>query len=556
MKKLAMALVPFLMVGCSGDPEDANGDGIADGIQDPNNVSVVVPATPKGTVSGQVLSTSLAPLTDVNVALTIGGATADSRKTTTNAEGNFAFQDVPAGAQVLVTVAKQGYASLRATSTVPGQAGNVPINNGNASFGPITLSQLNGSLRFQLVTPTGLPAANARATLEASPSGTIILSNFENTPESVSNVVVEATANAQGLVTFSDIPTPSELARLNGQYRLWVAPIDSNSDGIPETGGFSETYTGSTMVSNSTPRIISLPFSRPGSATLGIENSNVGSIRNAADFDPIRNMVKPGEPIYVFFNHPVQQNSVLVRLTDEYAKDLLPASVAVTNGGYLATITPGQGIQEGKEYNMHIRAVSLEGGSIYSRTGFFFGGDVAAPRAAALAEFRYQERDLPPAAAAQEINDGERVYVNFNVPVARVGNQAPVVQVFFNADIDNNTTIGGSSPGEVGNFSGQGFNLLIDEPTAPYVTRSNPPEQPVFPIFTSTYSTRYYFVYSAASLGLGTPLRSLNPNNTSMLVSFSKLPIRTTDTYETIWGQPIVSDMSATGVAVQPAPTP
>jgi hypothetical protein len=548
------------MAGCGGDPEDANGDGIADGIQNPNNVSVVVPATPKGTVSGQVLSTSLAPLADVNVSLTIGGA-AESRKTTTNPEGNFAFQDVPAGAQVLVTVAKQGYASLRATSTVPGTAGNVPINNGNASFGPITLSQLNGSLRFQLITPTGVPAANARATLEASPSGTIILSNFENTPESVSNVVVEATSNAQGVVTFTDIPSPTELARLNGQYRLWVAPIDSNSDGIPETGGFVDTYAGSTMVSNSTPRLITLPISRPpnaggGFSTFGIDNSNVGSIKLSTDFDPIRNMVKPGEAIHLFFNQPVQQNSVLVRLTDEYAKDLLPVSAAVTNGGYVATITPGQGIQEGREYNMHIRAVSLETGAIVSRTGFFFGGDVATPRAPALAEFRYQETALPPAAAAQQINDGERIYVNFNVPVARVGIQSPVVQVFFNADIDNNGTIGGSSIGEVGNNSGIGFNLFLDEPTSPYVTRTNQPEQAVFPILTSGYSTRYSFVYSAASIGGATPLQFLSPNNTSMVVAFSRLPIRTTDTYETIWGQPIVGDVSATGVAVQPAPAP
>jgi hypothetical protein len=51
-------------------------------------------------------------------------------------------------------------------------------------------------------------------------------------------------------------------------------------------------------------------------------------------------------------------------------------------------------------------------------------------------------------------------------------------------------------------------------------------------------------------------LRNLNPNNTAMVVAFSKLPIRTTDTYETIWGQPITADVSATGVATQPAPAP
>jgi hypothetical protein len=403
------------------------------------------------------------------------------------------------------------------------------------------------------VTPTGLPAANARATLEASPSGTIILGNNENTPESVSNVVVEATSNAQGILTFNDIPSPSELARLNGQYRLWVAPMDSNSDGIPETGGYVDTYAGSTMVANSTPRILTLPFSRPGSATLIIDNSNVGSVKNAADFDPIRNMVKPGDPLYLFFNQPVQQNSLLVRLTDEYAKESLPASVALSNGGYVATVTPGQGVQEGKEYNLHIRAVSVEGGSLLSRLGFFFGGDVAAPRAPALAEFRYQETTVPPASSAQEINDGERIYVNFNVPVARLGSGSGSVQVFFNADINNDGIIGGNAFGEVGNNSGQGFDLIIDEPTSPYVTRSAQPEQPVFPIFTTGYSTRYSFRYT---LGTGVLLKNLSPSNTAMVVAFSRLPSRTTDTYETIWGQPITGDMSATGVATQPAPTP
>ena len=551
MKKLAWALVPFLIAACSGDPEDANGDGIADGVQDPNNVSVVVPATPKGTVSGQVLSTSLAPLADVNVSLTIGGATADSRKTTTNAEGNFAFQDVPAGAQVLVTVAKQGYASLRATSTVPGTAGNVPINNGNASFGPITLTQLNGSVRFQLITPSGQPATNARATLEASPSGTIILGNNENTPESVSNVVVEATSNAQGLVTFTDIPSASELARLNGQYRLWVAPVDRDSDGIPETGGHVESFAGSSLVTNGTPRLITLPFSRPpnsggGIPAFGIDNSNVGSIKILTDFDPLRNMVKPGDPIFVFFNQPVQQNSVLVRLTDEYAKDSLPVSVAVTNGGYVATITPTQGVQEGKEYNMHIRAVSLEGGAFISRTGFFFGGDVAAPRAPALAEFRYQENTQPGGVGAQEINSGEKIYVNFNVPVARMGNSGQHVQVFFNLDINGGPGVIGDFPGEVGNSIG--FDLVLDEPTGPYVTRASQPELPVFPILFSSYSTRYFFTYSGT--------RVLTPATTSMVVSFTKLPIRTTDTYETIWGQPPIGDLSATGVAQQPPASP
>ena len=44
-----------LLAACSGDePVDADGDGIADGIQVPNNVTVVVPTRPTGYVAGEV----------------------------------------------------------------------------------------------------------------------------------------------------------------------------------------------------------------------------------------------------------------------------------------------------------------------------------------------------------------------------------------------------------------------------------------------------------------------------------------------------------------------
>jgi hypothetical protein len=552
MKKLVMALVPFVMFGCGEDPVDANNDGVADGVRDPNNVSVVVPATPRGTVSGQVLGTNLAPLAGVDVALTIGGASADSRKAQTNGEGNFVFADVPGGAQVLLTFSRSGYATLRASSVVPSTAGNVPINNGNASFGPITLAQLNGSLRFLVVGPTGLPVNGARGTIEASPSGAIILGNNENTPETVSNVVVEATSNASGVLTFEGIPSAAELGRLDGSYRVWVAPVDANNDGIPETGGFTAEYQGDTIVGSSTPRLINLPFART-SANLTVENSNVGTLRGASDFDPLRNMVRPGEPIHLFFNHAVQPNSMLVRLTDEFSKESLPITATPGNGGYSATLTPGSGIQEGKEYNMTFRAVSLEGGSIFTRSAFFFGGDPTTPRAATLAEVRYQETTLPPATTAQQINSGETLYVNFNVPVSKFGFGANV-QVFFNADIDGNGTIGGASFGEVGNTSGIGFDLSNAEPTAPYATRT-PAELPVFPIIQSGYSTRFSFTYIGC--GGATGCRELNPTNTSVVVAFSKLPSRSsTDYYETIWGQPIIADMTATGIAQQAAPTP
>lgn len=296
-KHLVFAVVPFLALGCGEDLKDENGDGIADGVREPDSVTVVTPANPKGTVSGQVLGTNLAALADVSVEMTIGSA-ADPVAATTDAKGNFEFTDVPAGAQVLLTFSKAGYATLRASSTVPSSAGNVPINNGNASFGPITLAKLDGKMNFLVVRPDGRPAARAKGTLEATPAGSIILSNGDNTSQVVSTVVVEAETNDQGLLTFSGIPSAAELARLrNGQgvYKLFVSPI-TDTNGVPETGGYVDSYFGSDVVANSTTRLIQLPFTRPQNTALNVESSNVGTLRGATDTDPLRNMYPPASP--------------------------------------------------------------------------------------------------------------------------------------------------------------------------------------------------------------------------------------------------------------------
>ncbi|CAM3713301.1 carboxypeptidase regulatory-like domain-containing protein [Corallococcus sp. ZKHCc1 1396] len=546
-KHLVMAVLPLLAWGC-GDSTDADNDGVADGIRDPNNVSVVVPSTPKGTVSGQVLGTNLQGLADVTVAMTIGSQAA-GKSATTDANGNFVMTDVPAAAQVLLTFSKPGYATLRATSTVPAEAGTVPINNGNASFGPITLAQLNSSLRFYVVTPQGRPAAGAKGTLEVDRAGSIILSNYETGTSVVSRVYVEATADDQGVLTFNGVPSGTELARLNGSYNLWVSPMDANGDGVPETGGFVTSYSGAAIVSTSVTRVVNLPFSKPQTnAALAIEGSNVGSLKASQNTDPLNNMVRPGEPIYVYFNQPVQPGSILVRLTDEYAKESLPVTATVNNGGYSATISPSSGIvQEGKEYNIFVRAVSAEGGTNITQTGYFFGGDQASPKAVTITDIRYQETTLPPAATATQLNAGEVVYVTFSAPLKNMSGYN--AHIFFDADINGDSKKGEYAVGELGNYTGEGFPLVISEPMFPYATRT-PAEKPVFGIQPSTYSTRYAFTYGG-SVGLSTGLLKV-------VVAFSKQAANqgANETYESIWGQPVNVDLDSTGIAIQAAPTP
>lgn len=552
-KHLVFAVVPFLALGCGEELKDENGDGIADGVRAPDSVTVVTPATPKGTVSGQVLSTDLKALGEVAVEMTIGSS-AEPVATTTDAKGNFKFTDVPAGAQVLLTFSRSGYATLRASSTVPSSAGNVPINNGNASFGPITLAKLDGKLSFIVVTPQGRPAARAKATLEATPAGSIILLNDDSTSQVVSTVVVEAEADDQGVLTFSGIPSAPEMARLsNGQYRLWVSPIDTNGDDLPDTSGYWNTYDGADIVRSTVTRLIPLTFPRQDQGQqLNVESSNVGSLRGATDRDPLRNMIGTNESIHLFFNQPVQPGSLLARLSDEAGRESLAVTATVGSNGYSATIRSTNPLQEGKEYNVHVRAVSAAGGSPFSQTGFFFVGEQASARSVTLAEVRYQETSTSTPTSTQ-INPGEKIYVNFSAPIARAYNVdfpgvGPFVQVFFNANIADanidSVNVIGDVPGESGNATG--IDLFMDEPIAPLATRI-PAELAVFPIQTSGYSTRYSFFYPGAF--------PLSPGNVTVQVAFSKLPSRTNGTYESIWGQPVTNDMSVSVVATQPVAT-
>jgi hypothetical protein len=554
MKKLVMALVPAMMFGCGG-PEDANGDGIADGIQDPNNVSVVVPATPKGTVSGQVLTTQQKPLVGVAVSMTIGSALT-SKVATTDDAGNFAFQDVPGGAQVLLTFSKEGYAPLRALSRVPTEAGNVPINNGNASFGPVVLSQTNGTVKFTLIAPTGRPAVGVKASLEVDSAGTVL---FGPTDSISSTVVAEATADAQGVVTFTNVPPPEEIDRIttSSSYKLVVYSHDADGDGVLESNGLVRYYAGSDLLVGANAKPLALPYTYDPGTPLAVSYTNLTAIRNGSRL-PQYNMIKPGDSIYVVFNQPVQTNSVIVGLTDEYGKESLSVSKAVTNGGTVVTFTP-QNIQSGKEYNLYYRAVSVSGGSYTSNTIAFFGGDPANPAPISIESVKFQE-----AGTNNGLIDasgvGEDVYVNFNqVMTARLSTSA---YVYFGADLNNSGKIGdavGERDPATGKTSGtnSGFQLVSAEPLAPIATKS-PPEKPVFPFALSNYTTRFRFKYVGSYFNGTTtvPYTSLNPtSNFPIFIAFGALD-PTTDAYESGWGVAQTNDITINASSVTPINVP
>lgn len=551
MKKLVMAaVIPLLAFGCGDEIVDENGDGIADGVQQPDNVSVVVPAKPKGTVSGQVLTTRQQPLVGATVTLTIGSELA-SNTATTDATGNFAFKEVPGGAQVLLTFSMSGYAPLRAVGVVPNSAGDIPINDGNASFGPVVLSENNGTVRFTAIAPTGRPAEGVKATLEVLGAGTVL---FGPTDQVSSTVTAEATADANGVLTFNNVPPPAEIDRLRGTYRLIIYAHDANGDGILESNGRTDEYSGQDILIGENAKPLALAYTyNPGNLRISFSNLAVLRTGNKA---PQFNMIKQGESIYIGFDQPVQPNSVVVGLTDEFGNSNLAINKAFSSGNTVLTLTP-QGVQPGKEYNLFYRAVTVTGSSFNSNTVSFFGGDPASPPAISIDNVRFQEVSTNNGL----IDSGENVYITFNqVMSARLNPFSPQpAYVYVHADL-NNTGKLGDGPGERDPLTGRtlsstsGFQLIQDEPTAPIATK-NPAEKPVFPFGVSGYTTRFRFQYAPPVLPTGgtTPL---NPtSNFPLFVNFGALN-PTTDAYESGWGVSQVADITINGSSITPIPVP
>ncbi len=562
MKKHLAVMLPLLVLGC-GDKvlEDKDQDGIADGVREPDSVTVVSPANPKGTVSGQVLNTRREPLVDAKVVMTIGSTTAEAPFKMTDGAGNFTFQNVPAGSEVLVTVSKDGHATLRASATVPSAAGNLPINNGNASLGVITLAETKSTVRFTLLTPGGRPAVGAQGYLEALPAGTVSLNGTAAT--AVSSVIVSSQANAQGVVSFDNVPAPAELARIGetgtaaGGYRLWVDPVDVNTDGVLEAGGYAGKFDAATLMVYGGSQLIQLPAPR-NDADSGDENggsfrvvsSTVASFSYAAATtdaaraqakEPLRNMLRSGESLFIAFSSPVQRDSLLATVTDESGRTGVPMTVTpnATWDAFSLTVPSQLPIVEGQEYNVILRATSAYTGTSLTWKGYFIGGDFSHPKSTTSGFLTVAFKDANVAGNTPNLDSGECVILTFNQAVIPPEGTSPTpVELYFDADLgfpDNR--------GEFGTDRG-GFAALAAPVPMTAVSSSNCfDEKTTYPIDTTTftYTPRFYFVF--ASYAASGPKPTV-PVDTNVRLAFSRQSLMGSVPYKTVWGVPLIDDVT------------
>jgi hypothetical protein len=528
MNRLLIACAVLGLAACA-QLEDANGDGIADGVRKPDSVSVVAPSTPVGTLSGAVTTTTFAPLDGVQVTLILGsGADASRvRTTTTNAQGAFVFNNVPAGSNGQLLLSKTGYSQARVNINVPGSAGNIPLNDGNGNAGVIALVELTGDVRLRVYTAQGAIARGARAFLEVNPTAFQSVSGAYGA--GVGNFSATAEVDDNGVLAFSGAPNVAEMARVspNTQYTVTIGALDLDNDGRPEFLGSIQQFSASALFTNPA-RTVLLPDARVN-APLAITATNLESFSTAFS-PPYRNSLSATEPITIVFNQPITsvEPTRLVRVVAEDCATNVPVSVAQRAPNTLS-IAPTTSWTLGNRYNVVVRATGLDSGTTTDFIGYFFAIDPGSPQQVSNVA-TFQVRKAAGNTMTNAYEPGDSLNVIFSTPITR---QAGVAYAYVNFDLNGDNTIGGmTGAGEFGGPANSGFPIFINEQQ-----QATDPNAGTFFCKQSGYSSRW-----SINVNRFPPSGNI-PNLTQMRVIFPR-DNQSSATFQTAWGGPVAIDVN------------
>lgn len=357
-RRLPLTALLGLALACGGGTPAPTDAGPA--------VSRVDPSSPLGTVWGSVFDASnQAPLAGASVSLSVSGQAMQAQ---TDAEGSFVFVDVPAGGDAAVTITMDGYTRATASFWVPGETGNFPADGIGAYVGPISLFPTTGTLTVQVVGRDGYLVQGAQA--QASVRAAYVDEGRSGQP---TGFVTATATTADGIATFTGLPSLEALALYGAQVTVLVSPVDVNADGIIDYVGTSDRRDASWLVTHGGRYTLTLDPPGETSALAPIAG-NVGSLFNNGVPRPGDSVVAAGEPVRVVFNQPLDPASVITNIFEEDGETAVGASASVQNGNVLL-VTPTSALQPGQKYFVSISALAqgtVSGNQRVQLAGAFF----------------------------------------------------------------------------------------------------------------------------------------------------------------------------------------
>jgi hypothetical protein len=420
------------VLACGGeDLVDADGDGVADGVKDPNNVTVVTPTRPLGFVAGDLRDAlNDEPLSGVKVELSMGGLPEGIDPVfTTDASGTFRYGPLPAGAAFTLRFTAEGYAPVRLSDLViDDTAGDFPTLNGALYVGPLRLLRAEASFTVRVASAEGALVPGAEVTVETAAS-------YLWADAARGGAHGRATTDAEGKAVVERLPNvwalPPSLEAA-GAVTIHVAPVDLDGDGALDLAGVTRVMSGREVREQGATAWVVLP--QPVAAPLAVLATNVPglAVPGAAP-----SMLESAAPVRVVLNKPVDRDAVLVDLRDEQGEPVT-STLLVSGLENVLEISAAGGLMPGREYNLGLRIQALDATPVEVL-------QLASPF------FVRDERDRAITVTGRFLDDGDeqwgtgndRVEIELSIPVGRpLSNPAFQLEVFFDLDLNGTSTVG------------------------------------------------------------------------------------------------------------------
>ena len=405
-------LALLISVSC-GEPEilDVNRDNVDDGT---SSTTVIAPSNPIGTVTGLVLDavTSQPLSSGRNVFVRLVAGTHDEEITINDGSGRFAFEYVPAGVGISVTISSDGYATAYATAQLDAEVGNFPADNAHVFVGPVELVELNGAISALVLGPDGRPVPRTDVLLDT---------DFAYLVDGVPHGRLHRAqpTDDNGLVQFTDVPDAARMAaRLgNRQLLFTVPPPDLDSDGDRDLTGAATTLSLADAALRATPVVIVLGYPT-GSTPLRVVASNVADLVNPTGSTPkpvpTPSVLPKSGDVIIAFNQPVDSTSFLFRLVAEQGGNPFIVAPSFSDYGNVVTVPLPEALQGGQEYNLYLEArpSDLGEGGAYRGAVAFFIESIEEPHEGRILTFYHEEVN-----GSGQIDSGDYIWFHFSLPV-------------------------------------------------------------------------------------------------------------------------------------------